>query len=311
MKKLYIILTASVLISAVNVNTSYCMEKCTNELYESDTIREIREQYLESRDKLQNRFKKVYNIKISRYNTSELQKIEEDMIQCAIRLGSYLFNNNGKNLISILSSQEKKRELSYVYAILKDLFTTYATPDYQYLKTLQEARKRLVYILRSNKSLCNIISNIVNNISYSRDIDKKHFDCVIDSIKRIILISSVDLDVSFMEIYEMYQYHKNGHNTTEMQEQINKFVNGLFGTDGSNLLTVLSCDIEQELFFISYMLEEPDVKTYIKNKLRDNNQLLDMVGNIVQQYRIDNKYKTQVIDKIQQCLSSLYQENYY
>lgn len=115
-----------------------------------------------------------------------------------------------------------------------------------------------------------------------------------------------------MEIFEQYQWLKKWNEHTEkIQKQIDEFINGLFGTDGTNLLTVLSCDVEQELFFISQMLEEPYVKERIIEKLRDNAQLLDIFMDVVQQYNSDNKYKKQIIDKIQQCLNNLYQENYY
>ncbi len=151
------------------------------------SITKIREEYISSSCDLLYRFDRkigeIHPLDDITIVRSKLEEMEENVIQCVINFGLYLFDNNGENLRSILSSPEKKNELRDVYIILDDLFSMYRKKkDYQYSKTSAKGRKCLVNMLKHNEQLRNKISHIVTNTKYSNGINKEHFDCVVDSI---------------------------------------------------------------------------------------------------------------------------------
>lgn len=100
--KSLLILTASVLISAVNSNTSYCMEEKIENKFDNLNIN--------------NNLEKIHDKYISKFDTESKQEIIQEFCE-------YLFGNDGKNLEYILS-RVNESELRTIYCMLYNVGIT-------------------------------------------------------------------------------------------------------------------------------------------------------------------------------------------
>lgn len=197
----------------------------------------------------------------------------------------YLLGKDGDNLQKILSC--------CIYDELQSIY---------FMLQYTDVRDYFLNLLKNNDVLFKKVSNIVNSTKYNyfnirnkvRDINNEIDNMVIyivDKIKTIILMKSLDIEDTFKDIYDMYYYAQG---IEESQEQIEKFCNCLFGINGKNLITILSCNVYDELINIQCMLYRNDVKKYLVNLLKNNNDLFKKISDIVNSPEYNNNISNEI-----------------
>ena len=263
MNKMYTnLLIVACIVSAVNLNTPYCMEN---------------EKQLQKVLGMKFSFKNMHNMYFYA-NILGQKKIIKQFFQ-------HLFGNNGDNLKKILSCN-----------IYDELLNIY------YMLRYTDVKDYVVDLLKNNDALFKKISNIVNDMKYNYlnirnkvcDINNKIDNIVIyivAEIKTIILMKELDMDGTFKDIYDMYSHSPS---IADSQEQIEKFCNCLFGMNGKNLITILSCNVYDELININCMLYFNDIKKYLVNLLNNNDVLFKKISEIVNSAEYNNNISNEV-----------------